>query len=81
LSAALVLQRISFCFYILIYFGQNTGLLRRQDRRCVNSQTGAKAIEPRIFFLKKEAVAKLQFCNSKLLKMQVSPDFSPQALA
>jgi hypothetical protein len=28
-----------------------------------------------------EAVAKLQFCNSKLLKMHVSSDFSPQALA
>jgi predicted nucleic acid-binding protein len=28
-----------------------------------------------------EAVAKLQFCNSNLLKMHVSSDFSPQALA
>jgi hypothetical protein len=28
-----------------------------------------------------EAVAKLQFCNSNLLKIHVSSDFSPQALA
>jgi transaldolase len=28
-----------------------------------------------------EAVAKLKFCNSNLLKMHVSSDFSPQALA
>jgi hypothetical protein len=28
-----------------------------------------------------EAVAKLQFCNSNLLKMHVLSDFSPQALA
>jgi hypothetical protein len=35
----------------------------------------------RNFHLAIEAVAKLQFCNSYLLKMHVSSDFSPQALA